>query len=120
VSLATAGSARYAGNTMEGTVTARVPGSNGQPVDTPGDIAGRPLSRSLRRQIAVSAATQSPVSDDRAQTLNRSRGPAPTTRDSVDAKTLWTPRDRFVDDSALEQTGFEPLVPPHPQQSFHS
>jgi Protein of unknown function (DUF3617) len=39
-----AGSARYAGNTMEGTVTARVPGPNGQPVDTPGHIAGRYLA----------------------------------------------------------------------------
>src|SRR6266404_4394018 len=35
-----AGSARYAGNTMEGTVTARVPGPNGQPVDAPCSIAG--------------------------------------------------------------------------------
>ena len=39
-----AGSARYAGNTMEGTVTARVPGPDGQPVDTPGHIAGRYLA----------------------------------------------------------------------------
>jgi hypothetical protein len=39
-----AGSARYAGNTMEGTVTARVPGANGQPVDAPGHIAGRYLA----------------------------------------------------------------------------
>jgi hypothetical protein len=39
-----AGSARYAGNTMEGTVTARVPGSDSQPVDTPGHIAGRYLA----------------------------------------------------------------------------
>ena len=39
-----AGSARYAGITMEGTVTARVPGPNGQPVDTPGHIAGRYLA----------------------------------------------------------------------------
>ena len=39
-----AGSARYTGNTMEGTVTAaRVPEPNGQPVDTPGHIAGRYL-----------------------------------------------------------------------------
>ena len=36
-----AGSARYASNTMEGTVTTRVPGANGQPIDTPGHIAGR-------------------------------------------------------------------------------
>src|SRR5215469_4941781 len=35
-----AGSARYAGSTMEGTVTAQVPGPNGQTVDTPGHIAG--------------------------------------------------------------------------------
>jgi len=39
-----AGSARYSGSTMEGTVTARVPGPNGQPVDTPGHIAGRYLA----------------------------------------------------------------------------
>jgi uncharacterized protein DUF3617 len=39
-----AGSARYAGNTMEGTVIARVPGPNGQPVDAPGHIAGRYLA----------------------------------------------------------------------------
>jgi hypothetical protein len=38
-----AGSARYAGDTMEGTLTARVPGLNGQPVDTPGRITGRYL-----------------------------------------------------------------------------
>jgi hypothetical protein len=36
-----AGSARYAGNTMKGTVIARVPGPNGQPIDAPGHIAGR-------------------------------------------------------------------------------
>jgi len=39
-----AGSARYAGNTMEGTVTARSPGPDGQPVDTPVHIAGRYLA----------------------------------------------------------------------------
>ena len=39
-----AGSARYTGNTMEGTVTARVPGPNNQVVDTPGHIAGRYLA----------------------------------------------------------------------------
>ena len=39
-----AGSARYAGNTMEGTVTARVPGPDGQPLDTPGHITGRYLA----------------------------------------------------------------------------
>ena len=39
-----AGSARYTGNTMEGPVTARVPGPNGQVVDTPGHIAGRYLA----------------------------------------------------------------------------
>jgi hypothetical protein len=33
-----------AGNTMEGTVIARVPGPNGQPVDAPGHIAGRYLA----------------------------------------------------------------------------
>ena len=36
-----AGSGRYAGDTMEATLTARVPGPNGQPVDTPGHISGR-------------------------------------------------------------------------------
>jgi hypothetical protein len=36
-----AGSARYAGDTMEATLTARVPGPNGQPIDTPGRITGR-------------------------------------------------------------------------------
>lgn len=36
-----AGSARYAGDTMEATLTARIPGPNGQPVDTPGRITGR-------------------------------------------------------------------------------
>jgi uncharacterized protein DUF3617 len=36
-----AGSARYAGDTMEATLTARVPGPGGQPVDTPGHITGR-------------------------------------------------------------------------------
>ena len=39
-----AGSARYTGSTMEGTVTARGPGPNGQVVDTPGPIAGRYLA----------------------------------------------------------------------------
>ena len=38
------GSARYAGDTMEATLTARVPGPNGQPVDTPGHITGRYLA----------------------------------------------------------------------------
>ena len=38
-----AGSGRYAGDTMEATLTARVPGPNGQPVDTPGHITGRYL-----------------------------------------------------------------------------
>jgi hypothetical protein len=36
-----AGSGRYAGDTMEATLTARVPGPNGQPIDTPGHITGR-------------------------------------------------------------------------------
>ncbi len=36
-----AGSARYTGNTMEATITARVPGPNGEPVDAPGRISGR-------------------------------------------------------------------------------
>ena len=39
-----AGSGRYAGDTMEATLTARVPGPNGQPVDTPGHITGRYLA----------------------------------------------------------------------------
>jgi Protein of unknown function (DUF3617) len=39
----TAGSARFSGNTMEATLTARVPGPNGQPVNTPGRITGRYL-----------------------------------------------------------------------------
>ena len=38
-----AGSGRYAGDTMEATLTARVPGPNGQPVDSPGRITGRYL-----------------------------------------------------------------------------
>ncbi len=38
-----AGSARYAGETMEATLTARVPGPNGQPIDTPGRITGHYL-----------------------------------------------------------------------------
>jgi hypothetical protein len=37
------GSARYAGETMEANLTARVPGPNGQPVDAPGRITGRYL-----------------------------------------------------------------------------
>jgi hypothetical protein len=37
------GSGRYAGDTMEATLTARVPGPNGQPVDTPGRITGHYL-----------------------------------------------------------------------------
>lgn len=36
-----AGAARYSGETMEATLTARVPGPNGQPMDTPGRITGR-------------------------------------------------------------------------------
>ena len=39
-----AGSGRYAGDAMEATLTARVPGPNGQPVDTPGRITGRYLA----------------------------------------------------------------------------
>ncbi len=38
-----AGTARYTGDTMEGTLTARVPGSDGQALDTPGRITGRYL-----------------------------------------------------------------------------
>lgn len=38
-----AGSARYWGDTMEATLTARVPGPGGQPVDTPGRISGHYL-----------------------------------------------------------------------------
>ena len=37
------GSGRYAGDTMEAALTARVPGPNGQPVDTPGRITGHYL-----------------------------------------------------------------------------
>ena len=37
------GSGRYAGDTMEAALTARVPSPNGQPVDTPGRITGRYL-----------------------------------------------------------------------------
>jgi hypothetical protein len=35
------GAARYSGDTMEATLTARLPGPNGQPVDAPGRITGR-------------------------------------------------------------------------------
>lgn len=42
--IVSAGSGRYAGDTMEATLTARVPGPNGQPVDTPGHITGRYLA----------------------------------------------------------------------------
>jgi Protein of unknown function (DUF3617) len=38
-----AGAARYTGDTMEATLTARIPGPNGQPMDTPGRITGRYL-----------------------------------------------------------------------------
>jgi Protein of unknown function (DUF3617) len=38
-----AGAGRYAGDTMEATLTARVPSPNGQPVDSPGRISGRYL-----------------------------------------------------------------------------
>jgi hypothetical protein len=37
------GAARYSGDTMEATLTARLPGPNGQPVDAPGRITGRYL-----------------------------------------------------------------------------
>ena len=37
------GSARYAGDTMTATLTARIPGPNGRPVDAPGRITGRYL-----------------------------------------------------------------------------
>jgi Protein of unknown function (DUF3617) len=39
-----AGSGRYAGDTMEATLTARVPGPDGKPVDAPGKITGRYLA----------------------------------------------------------------------------
>jgi hypothetical protein len=39
-----AGSARYTGDTMQGTMTARIPGPNGQPIDAPGHIAGHYLA----------------------------------------------------------------------------
>ena len=35
------GAARYSGDTMEATLTARLPGPDGQPVDAPGRITGR-------------------------------------------------------------------------------
>jgi Protein of unknown function (DUF3617) len=38
-----AGSGRYAGDTMEATLTARVPGPTSQPVDSPGRITGHYL-----------------------------------------------------------------------------
>jgi Protein of unknown function (DUF3617) len=38
-----AGSARYAGDTMQGTLTTRIPGPNGTPTDAPGTINGRYL-----------------------------------------------------------------------------
>ena len=38
-----AGSARYIGDTMQATLTARIPGPNGQPTDAPGTITGRYL-----------------------------------------------------------------------------
>ncbi|HEY1433229.1 MAG TPA: DUF3617 family protein [Stellaceae bacterium] len=38
-----AGSARYAGETMEASLTARIPGPSGQPIDAPGRITGRYL-----------------------------------------------------------------------------
>jgi Protein of unknown function (DUF3617) len=41
--IVSAGSGRYAGDTMEAALTARVPGPNGQPVDTLGHITGRYL-----------------------------------------------------------------------------
>ena len=37
------GSGRFAGDTMEGTLTAHVPGPNGKPVNAPGRITGRYL-----------------------------------------------------------------------------
>jgi hypothetical protein len=36
-----AGAARYSGDTMEATLTARIPGPNGQPTDAPGRVTGR-------------------------------------------------------------------------------
>ena len=38
-----AGSARYAGETMQAKLTARVPSPSGQPIDAPGQITGRYL-----------------------------------------------------------------------------
>jgi Protein of unknown function (DUF3617) len=38
-----AGSARYAGNSMQATLTTRIPGPNGKPTDAPGTITGRYL-----------------------------------------------------------------------------
>jgi hypothetical protein len=37
------GSARYAGETMQASLTSRIPGPNGQPTDAPGTITGRYL-----------------------------------------------------------------------------
>ena len=37
------GSARYAGDTMQGSLTTRVRGANGTPIDAPGQITGRYL-----------------------------------------------------------------------------
>jgi hypothetical protein len=37
------GAARYSGETMEATLTARLPGPNGKPVNAPGHISGRYL-----------------------------------------------------------------------------
>ena len=39
-----AGSGRYTGDTMEATLTARVPGPDGKPVDAPGKITGHYLA----------------------------------------------------------------------------
>jgi hypothetical protein len=52
-----AGSARYAGNTMEGTVTALGPGAQ-RSAGRCSRPYRRPLSRTLRCQIAVSATTR--------------------------------------------------------------
>jgi len=73
-----AGSARYAGNTMEGTVTARVPGPNGQPVDAPGYIAGRYPSHLAMPNSGVrryAAALQSLVSAGARDRLARAEEP---------------------------------------------
>ena len=44
-----AGSARYLGDTMQATLTAQIPDSNGQPTNAPGTITGRYLGPCTER-----------------------------------------------------------------------